>query len=514
MEADLVSRITEGAIHSRILQIDIALQDIAKEAGAHSLGRLDELKETIRNFRGYLNDFEGLYINVFNSKGDLVFTTFDRADGSAPLNYADRQWFKELKANSDDRLVISEPIKGRIQNKWLFTAARRITGKNGSFLGAVTASSPATLLLNSSVINDNHDSSAIAVASGNPLLLLARLPQSENMLGKELPPDAIAALAGDGHYSGISRFDGVERIYTVRRVSNLSMALIVGRNWNQYFLPWRSETASTAALLLGLLGFLYWILNRYLAIQKSREEELKSRAVSSRLVGLGELAGNVAHEINTPLASLLMCGERIETVLGSGNIKEADVIEVREYAGMIVDTVARVSKIVSSLRTLSRDGSGDVLESTDLAGVVGQALVLCADKIRIKGIELKTDLPASFVSCKPVEIGQVIVNLLNNSIDAVSAQKSPWIQISISENEDRVECRVTDSGPGIPSHMVKTIFEPFFTTKSAGKGTGLGLSISRTIVESQNGTLAIDETSAQTCFVFSLPKSNTQSRAL
>jgi C4-dicarboxylate-specific signal transduction histidine kinase len=134
-------------------------------------------------------------------------------------------------------------------------------------------------------------------------------------------------------------------------------------------------------------------------------------------------------------------------------------------------------------------------------------MVLCEERARNESVELRIpgiseDLQ---VFCRGSEISQVLVNILNNALDAVSGMEEPWVKIEVQERERCVEFGIQDCGPGVDKAIRLRIHEPFFTTKEAGKGIGLGLSISRTIVEGHGGKLWLDEKSSATRFVFTLP---------
>jgi C4-dicarboxylate-specific signal transduction histidine kinase len=101
-----------------------------------------------------------------------------------------------------------------------------------------------------------------------------------------------------------------------------------------------------------------------------------------------------------------------------------------------------------------------------------------------------------------------LINLINNSIDAVSSlkQKDKWININTEKVGETVRISVTDCGMGIPSQVVESMFNSFYTTKESGKGTGLGLSISTKIIKNHGGNLYYDETSENTRFVIDFDK--------
>jgi signal transduction histidine kinase len=110
------------------------------------------------------------------------------------------------------------------------------------------------------------------------------------------------------------------------------------------------------------------------------------------------------------------------------------------------------------------------------------------------------------IQCRPSEISQVLLNLLNNAFDAVEDLPQRWVKIDVKEVDDQVNLTVTDSGQGIDVALRDKIMQPFFTTKPVGKGTGLGLSISSGIVESHHGKFVLDPKSPFTSFQMTLPK--------
>lgn len=171
------------------------------------------------------------------------------------------------------------------------------------------------------------------------------------------------------------------------------------------------------------------------------------------------------------------------------------------------ETVQRISGIINGLRTFSRDGNGDQMALVPVKQIVESTLTLCREKLKhaeilIQVDPLDDDLKAR---CRPVQISQVLLNLVGNACDAILALDEKWIRISAERRSDDVVISVTDSGPGIPTEVRAKLFQPFFTTKEIGKGTGLGLSISRGIVDGHRGTLMVDERCGNTRFLLQLP---------
>jgi len=168
----------------------------------------------------------------------------------------------------------------------------------------------------------------------------------------------------------------------------------------------------------------------------------------------------------------------------------------------------RISKIVNGMRRFSRESSLDEKIEYSLNQIINETLDICLERITNKGTSLKVEYfpNEALVNCRPVEISQVILNLINNSFHAVSNLPHPWIKIECHEFPEHYQMDFIDCGPGIPFNDRKKLFQPFFTTKVIGHGTGLGLSISRGIVEVHNGELNYSEQSANTTFILKLPK--------
>ena len=225
---------------------------------------------------------------------------------------------------------------------------------------------------------------------------------------------------------------------------------------------------------------------------------------SEKLQMLGEMASGVAHEIKNPLSMIAMLAEKLQRL----KMQESDVGEkVVEFAKKIAKSVSRIDKIVVSLQKFSRNASNDPLVLTSVNEIFEDTLELCHEKLVNSGITFRL-VPVSAdlkVSCRPVEMSQVLLNLLLNARDAIEPLSDKWIELAAEKVDDRIVIRVTDSGAGIPEKIAKNIFNPFYTTKPPGKGTGLGLSISKSIIESHGGGFEINRLCKNTQFVVKIP---------
>jgi two-component system NtrC family sensor kinase len=234
-----------------------------------------------------------------------------------------------------------------------------------------------------------------------------------------------------------------------------------------------------------------------------RQKSISAHA--SKLSALGEMAGGMAHEINTPLATIKLLTSQAQQEV-AGDIPDLETLG--NHLANIDKTVDRVGKIVKSLKTFARDGGADPFELTNMETVFDDTINLCKERCKLHGIELDVSLPseAVYISCRAVQLCQVLLNLVNNAHDAVENLPEKWIEVKLVEFLDNIEIRVTDSGSGIPPELREKVFNPFFTTKGVGKGTGMGLSISHGIIRAHKGEFFIDELCQHTCFVLSLPK--------
>lgn len=224
---------------------------------------------------------------------------------------------------------------------------------------------------------------------------------------------------------------------------------------------------------------------------------------ASKFAALGEMAGGIAHEINNPLTILQGHSSRLRNF----SAQNFDPIKFNEIIDKIEKMILRINKIVKGLKSFSRNGDFEKPELISLSSIITDSLSLCEEKFKNNGINFNVGtVPDVQISCRPVQISQVLINLLNNSAFAIAGSPEPWIKLDFEITAtDTLKVYVIDSGKGIPPEVQKKIMQPFFTTKEVGKGTGLGLSISKGIVESHNGKFYIDFAAPNTTFIMELP---------
>lgn len=234
------------------------------------------------------------------------------------------------------------------------------------------------------------------------------------------------------------------------------------------------------------------------------EEHIQKSYLSAKLASIGEMAGGIAHEINNPLAIIDGNISIVERMIDQ---EKPDKSNIRKRIKKIQQMVSRIASIITGLRYFSRDASGEDYELTSTTKIIDDTVSLCHERFKSRGVKLAINSKSQTdFFCRPIQISQVLLNLLNNAFDVIESEESPEITIETFEKDDKICFTVSDNGPGIPNEIQDKILEPFFTTKPVGSGTGLGLSISKGIIESHQGSFYLDTRSPQTTFVILIPK--------
>jgi PAS domain S-box-containing protein len=285
---------------------------------------------------------------------------------------------------------------------------------------------------------------------------------------------------------------------------------------------WRGEVCNRAKS-----GKLYWVATtivpfldldgrplQYLAIRqditdlKEAEKKIMDQqaqlVATSKLSAIGEMSATITHEINNPLGVILGRCEMFKTLSQTGN---ADLQKLSQLVEIIDVNAKRIEKIIKSMKTLSHQGDQDPFIKTSVAVIMQDLSDLFTERFKNRGVKFTVGEISSslFLECRSHEILQVLVNLLNNSFDAIEALKEKWVRVDVTNIPEGIAISVTDSGKGIPAHVLEKLFMPFFSTKRVQYGTGLGLSISRSLIQRHHGRLIYDSASPNTKFQIELP---------
>lgn len=243
----------------------------------------------------------------------------------------------------------------------------------------------------------------------------------------------------------------------------------------------------------------------YKRIEKENLIQRASLEQSSKMAALGVMSSGIAHEINNPLAIILA---RVQLMQHQTKdfVSDATMDKVKSSIQIIDQAVKRISKIIKGLQSFSRESSHDPKQTIPLYEVIDMTLSLCESKIKSAGVKLEMNVDQNLnISCRSVEISQVLLNALNNSLYAVSHLENKWIKLESELDQHFVLIKITDSGSGIDQTIREKVMIPFFTTKEVGSGTGLGLSLSKGIIESHGGEFFFNHNSSNTQLVIKLP---------
>jgi len=234
------------------------------------------------------------------------------------------------------------------------------------------------------------------------------------------------------------------------------------------------------------------------------EEQILKNINSSRLVAVGEVASGIAHEINNPLT--VINGQLVKLQRQMKNYPQDELMTTPIEKINLMSS--RIVKIINGLKLISRDGHSDPMLNFGITNMIEEIKLLTEMKIKSLEIDLKFDVPEYEVMVygREVQISQVLVNLINNAVDAISGHEEKWIKVSVVELSGNVQFKIADSGKGISKEVQEKIMTPFFTTKGVGKGTGLGLSISKGIINDHGGKFYYNSESTHTEFIFTLSK--------
>lgn len=241
-------------------------------------------------------------------------------------------------------------------------------------------------------------------------------------------------------------------------------------------------------------------------LQASLEAARVKSIQSAKLALLGEMAGGIAHEINNPLAIIK---GKTEMVMRLVRKSPVDLDKIEAGLGVVIRTSDRIAKIVRGLKSFSRHADNDPMQLEKASVIMEETLELCRERFNNHGVELAYEAKADgFISCRPAQISQIVMNLLSNAFDAVQDLENKWVKLELDASASDVTISLTDSGDGIKPEIINNLMQPFFTTKEVGKGTGLGLSIARAIAEEHDSEFYYDPTSPNTRFVLRLPRAS------
>ena len=371
----------------------------------------------------------------------------------------------------------------------------------------------------------------VLVSDGNDVVFLSSRADWKYQSLRPLAPEAMARIRARKQYYGVGlkalgigpAREGVDDALTIDGEAFLTRSRSLTQpGWRIHFLsplePIRRHllgvlliTVVSAVLLLTLALYLRerrarqqarahareaQALRRFSAqlqteIEERRRTETELRTTQAELIqagklaALGQMSAAIAHELNQPIGAIRTFTASAQRFLELGRHDD-----LRKNLGAVSELTARMAAITRGLKTFARKSEGHN-QAVSLNEPIAAALALLEGQIRIAATEVHLELatPAPQISGDPVRIEQVLINLINNALDAMRDSPVRHLTISLTQDAEAAQISIRDTGHGISSAHLALLFDPFFTTKEVGEGVGLGLSISYGIVADMGGTV-------------------------
>jgi two-component system NtrC family sensor kinase len=296
---------------------------------------------------------------------------------------------------------------------------------------------------------------------------------------------------------------GTKFLCVTSMLKNIDWIMVFRQNINDAFADlWKTQLLALIAFIFGCVAILSvaFLLPKNIVklISKAdtKSEAMNKQVVESgKLATIGELAAGIAHEINNPVAIMVEEAGWIGDLLEEEDLKECENLDEFTRALEQINTQGRRCKEITH-KLLSFARKTDTTINDVQVNEVIKEMVSLTDKMAMyNNVTIETDLHGGipYIRISPSELQQVILNLINNAIDAMDKTGGKIkivTKISAIEKNNLV-ITMEDNGPGIPKDNLGRIFDPFFTTKAVGKGTGLGLSICYGIIQKMSGKIDV-----------------------
>lgn len=499
----------QGDLEGTLGNVNIGLFAMADEyARQLAAGRFDvaAMDRFIALLQPRLPEADAL--RMADAAGTVLCGT-DVVAGSA-VNITDRPYFIHLRNDPRAGLVFSGPHESRVNNKWVLTFARRLNGPDGGFAGVVSAPVALDQFVSAFAAIDVGRHGSISLRDGE-LRIFARypVPAVDDVIGRVLPVPPLQALVDQGGASATyvtdRTLDGVERRFSVRRIADHPLYIVVGRSTDEDLTAWRAQAAQAGLLLvlffLGTLAsswLIYRVWQRQVAAadEAARAEEQVRRLndeLERRVVKrtaqlevankeLEEFSYSVSHDLRSPLRA----------IVGFSQILEEDYAprlddEGRRLLGVVRENGLRMGRLIDGILAFLHLGRQPLRPAmVDLATLAREVFAELAPAVRQPSFAVDT-LPAAHGD--PAMLRQVLVNLLSNSIRFTAREEQATIQMGGSAGEAENTYFVRDNGIGFDMRYADKLFRVFERLHGDAQleGSGIGLAMVRRIIHRHGG---------------------------
>ncbi len=408
------------------------------------------------------------------------------------LNYKNEEWFQETMLRGT---YISDVFTGFRKFPHFIIAVMRREGDRSWILRATIDTDIFDAMVRAAQVGRKGD--AFVLNRNNVL-------QTTPRFGGEL----LSTLASPPHsrFSGIvveeSTISGERALLGLAWLRHKDWLLVIREEPVENILPLTQARFLALALIacgvfviaMGAL-FIARSMVRQL-VKTDREKAMLDAGLiqSSKMAALGKLAAGIAHEVNNPLAVIKEKVGWIRDLLSEEEIAGSENFEEFEDAVRKIDYhVDRAKKVTHRLLGFARRME-PIREQVDINRLVSETIDFLSNEAHYRNIviEMEFDKHLPTTVSDSSQLQQVILNIMNNAIDAIGKSGEIRVKTGFNEGEKELLIAITDNGPGIPAEVLGKIFDPFFTTKEYGMGTGLGLSISYSIIEKLGGRLTVE----------------------
>ncbi|MBU0518510.1 hypothetical protein KJ564_06195 [bacterium] len=470
------------AIESYLEQLLNSLQLLASTSNLSELTDQTVLREVFENLNKASNDaFEDL--GVIGPDGDHLayigpYELLDR-------NYQTTDWFRQVMAEGT---YISDVFLGFRQVPHCIVAVKSSNGGSPWILRGTIDSQQFDALVHTSALGETGD---VFIVNQEGIY------QTTSKTGQVLTSSEIVDTE---HFQGVKdrkiRQNGTDKFRVNTWINRDNWLLVAQQDAGAVRAPVNNAIAAGAVVVLiaiVLITVTTFLATRHLTnlIDKAnarREEMFKAFTRSAKLASIGELATGLAHEINNPLAIISADQTNISDIISEMDAASDVRQKIEESLQRGKRQIERCKNITTKMLQFGRKREIE-LEPTEVETSLREIVNLMDRQAKVRDVELileaEDQLPQLLIDA--IELEQVIVNLINNSLHALP--EGGLIRLTARLDGDEVIIEVRDDGAGIRPADLERIFEPFFSTKPVGEGTGLGLSVCYGIVQSWGGKI-------------------------